>query len=398
MPTQPTNRLRDADPLLRFLAERLRANARSLAERWLEELGREHPEPRERIFPTATLLNSIPELLRRLADSFEGSGPEEFDGFVEQEIRDLAELRSEQGYAVDELVAEFDVLRTIVFESLAEEAARWSEPTPPSLVMHTARGLEESLGALSQRTARVLRDLGRHDRDLREGLVAEFGRVLNHELRNRVGAAVLTAHLIRESSVDGETQELLDRLESSLRGLENLVGDAGVFTLSEFERPDWSEESRRPLRTIVATVVEELGAAAQAADIQIRVTEPLPTVVVDRARVKLILANLLGNALKYADPAKRPKWVAIRADEDPHRGRWEVEVADNGIGIPKALQSRVFDDRVRAENVANQEGQGLGLALVREAVEQLGGHLSLTSQLGQGTRFTISCPRPRVDR
>lgn len=385
-------------PFLRFIAERLRANATSLAERWLEELERERPEPQERIFPTTTLLDSIPELLRRLADALEGSGPEEFDAFVEREILDLAELRSEQGYAADELAAEFDLLRGIVFEALEDEAMRWSEPAPPSLVMHTARRLEESLGALSQRTGRALRELGRNDRDLREGLVADFSRVLNHELRNRVGAAVLTAQLIRESSLSGETHRLLDRIESSLRGLENLVNDAGVFTLSAFERPDWSEERRRPLRTIVATVVDELAPAAQAADVQIRVTDALPAVAVDRAGVKLILANLLGNALKYADPAKRPKWVEIRAREDTERGRWELEVEDNGIGIPKVLQTRVFEERVRAENAANQEGQGLGLTLVREAVEQLRGELTLTSQVGQGTRFAISCPLPRANR
>jgi len=383
---------------LRFIGERLRANARLLAERWLDELARERPEPQDRIFPTATLLNSIPELLKRLADAFEGDDPGEFDTFVENEALDLARLRSEQGYSVDELVAEFDLLRGLVFEALEGEAASWSGAAPPNLVMSAARQLEEGLGALSQRTARALRELGRHDRDLRESLVAGFSRVLNHELRNRVGAAVLTTQLIRESSASEEADRLLDRLESSLRGLENLVSDAGVFTLSEFERPDWSDVQRRSLRAIVATVVDELAPAARAADVEVRVDERLPTVQVDRARIKLILANLLGNALKYSDPVKRPKWVAIQAHEEPERGRWEIEVEDNGIGIPKALQNSVFDDRVRAENAADQEGQGLGLALVREAVEQLGGDITLESQVGKGTRFAISCPLPRASR
>lgn len=387
-----------SESFLRFIADRLRANARSLAERWLEELGRERPEPQERIFPTSTLLNSVPELLERLADALEGEGPDEFGAFVERETFNLAGLRSEQGYAVDELVAEFDLLRGIVFEALEDEASRWTGPASPSLIMYAAGRLEESLGALSQRTASALRELGHHDRDLRERLVAEFSRVLNHELRNRIGAALLTAQLVRESSVNDETRRLLDRLETSLRGLENLVNDAGVFTLSEFDRPDWSDAQRRSLRTIVTTVVEELTPAARAADVEIRVTEDLPLVQVDRARVKLILANLLGNALKYADPARRPRWVEIRAHEDSDRGRWEVEVEDNGIGIPKSLQTKVFDERVRAENATDQDGQGLGLALVREAVEQLGGDMALMSQVGQGTRFAISCPLPRANR
>jgi len=383
---------------LAFMAERLRSQARPLAGRWLETLSARRPEPEERIFPTKALLNSVPELLAALADALETERSDVFETFAEVETRELAALRAEQGYGADELVEELELLSSIVFDDLVAEASRWPGPASPELVMECAHVVAQQLGTLARFTTRAVRDLGGHDRATRESLMAEFTRVLNHELRNRLGTALINAQLLRDATLGEEESAFLDRLESALSGLENLVSDAGILVLSEFERPDWSEIQRRSLRTITSTVVAELSPLAEGAGVAIRAPEPLPAVQVNRGRGKLILANLVGNAIKYADPDKSERWVEIRGGVDEAQRKWWLEVEDNGVGIPKSLQDAVFHERVRADSVADQEGQGLGLALVRDAVHQLGGEIGLTSQVGTGTRFSLGCPLPREDR
>jgi len=114
--------------------------------------------------------------------------------------------------------------------------------------------------------------------------------------------------------------------------------------------------------------------------------------------VKLVLANLVGNALKYADLDKPARWIEIRFQRGGGEGLWRVEVKDNGIGVPKELHTRIFQPEVRAENAMAQEqsGEGVGLALVRDAVYQMEGSLWVDSEVNRGSTFAFTVREPRV--
>jgi len=108
----------------------------------------------------------------------------------------------------------------------------------------------------------------------------------------------------------------------------------------------------------------------------------------DHFRLSLILNNLISNAIKYSDPSKEVSFIHISIHLDPEKASLIFE--DNGIGIENTYMQKVFNMFFRA--TSKNEGAGLGLYIVKEAVEKLGGTIQLESQLGKGTVFKIELP------
>ncbi|MDE0260885.1 MAG: HAMP domain-containing sensor histidine kinase [Bryobacterales bacterium] len=119
----------------------------------------------------------------------------------------------------------------------------------------------------------------------------------------------------------------------------------------------------------------------------------LPRVRADENALQQILANLISNAVKYGDPGR---WIRVEADTSESDGDPEVRirVCDRGRGIPKEEEERVFDAFYRgaAAGDGNIEGSGLGLKLARDLAQGMGGKLSMRSEPGQGSVFTLHLP------
>jgi signal transduction histidine kinase len=115
----------------------------------------------------------------------------------------------------------------------------------------------------------------------------------------------------------------------------------------------------------------------------------LPVLQADRDKISLVLHNLLGNALKYTLESGR---VSVAATVE--KGRLNVAVTDTGIGIGKDEHERVFEKFYRCKNplAANVKGSGLGLAIARDVARLHGGDISLESELGKGSTFTLTLP------
>jgi two-component system cell cycle sensor histidine kinase PleC len=113
------------------------------------------------------------------------------------------------------------------------------------------------------------------------------------------------------------------------------------------------------------------------------------TVQLDQARLRQVLLNVLSNAVKYTPEGGRVTTSIVRAD-----GVVRIAVRDSGIGIAPEDQARVFDDftRVDAGYARTQQGTGLGLALARRLMRLMGGDITLVSEPGQGSTFTITLP------
>lgn len=116
---------------------------------------------------------------------------------------------------------------------------------------------------------------------------------------------------------------------------------------------------------------------------------PDATVTTDATRCQQIFGNLVANALKYT-----PEGGEVRVDTRVDGTHWVVTVADNGPGIPGEHRERVFEPffRLARDDQSRVEGNGLGLAICREMVGQLGGDIILHSGVGQGTRVTVRFP------
>ncbi len=167
-----------------------------------------------------------------------------------------------------------------------------------------------------------------------------------------------------------------------------------AHVLDDFIREvlDYSRNSRLELKlqpTLLWEVVDELlqGLAHMegysAIDFRVDIPSEL-TVETDRERLKVILSNLLTNAIHYRDAGK-PSYIAIRARRNTHS--WALEVQDNGIGIRDEHQGRVFDMFYKAH--INSRGSGLGLYIANESAHRLKGNLEVESVYGQGSTFRL---------
>jgi signal transduction histidine kinase len=111
-------------------------------------------------------------------------------------------------------------------------------------------------------------------------------------------------------------------------------------------------------------------------------------VISDAYRLHIIISNLISNAIKYSDPLKQTK--VIRLDVSANDSQVTLTLADNGVGIEPQILPRIFDMFYRGH--AKSDGSGLGLYIVKEAVDKLGGSIQVTSEAGVGTTFTVSIP------
>jgi PAS domain S-box-containing protein len=118
----------------------------------------------------------------------------------------------------------------------------------------------------------------------------------------------------------------------------------------------------------------------------IHLDDRLPAVRGNRSALTQVVSNLLNNAVKFVDPARTPE-VRIRAEATPSAVR--IIFKDNGIGISKKGQQKIFGLFQRLQPVGAYEGTGIGLAIVKKAVERMGGRVGVSSEVGQGSEFWV---------
>jgi signal transduction histidine kinase len=177
---------------------------------------------------------------------------------------------------------------------------------------------------------------------------------------------------------------------------------ASLENLVELSR--LGEDARRSrhvaLPQAVAEVARQLREAARARGVEIKIANDLPAVDVSAAAFELCLSNLIGNAIKYSDPAKEKRWVEVRAKvtspDDGADPQTIVEVRDNGLGVPEEKRSRLFERFFRAHEDTQDgvDGTGLGRSIVRETAASMGGRAWADFPDG-GTAFCFSIPTRR---
>jgi signal transduction histidine kinase len=144
-----------------------------------------------------------------------------------------------------------------------------------------------------------------------------------------------------------------------------------------------------PLDEAVAEVLAHHRATIQACDAEVCVERPLPAVNADRVGLRQALTNLVGNALKFIVPGRRPE-IRIRAELRGERTR--VWIEDNGIGIERREHEAIFEIFHRLHGARNYPGTGVGLSLVRKGMARMGGTCGVESEPGRGSRFWLEFP------
>jgi signal transduction histidine kinase len=263
-------------------------------------------------------------------------------------------------------------------------------------------GLEQRVEARTADLARANADIQRFvqiiSHDLRAPLVSIVG--FTAELQDSLGSL----RLLVDRSNAGSGADDPDLQEARAAATE-LLPEAIGYIRSSSEKMErlinavlkLAREGRRALRaeTIdlkeivtggAAAIQHQLSEAGGKIDIELGV----PRIESDRFSLELIVGNLLDNAVKYR-AADRPLHIKVqtRAIADD---RVEIEVTDNGRGIAERDRERVFD-LFKRSGMQDQPGDGIGLAYVLAALRNLGGDISVTSELGRGTSFRLTMPR-----
>ena len=171
--------------------------------------------------------------------------------------------------------------------------------------------------------------------------------------------------------------------------LDNLV------ELSRLEN-DARQQRHVTLPAAASEVARQLRDSARAKGVELRIAPDIPAVEVNAAAVELCLSNLLSNGIKYADPAKHEKWVEVRARGATNTGDGVlviVEVHDNGLGVPADKRAQLFQRFYRAhdDGSTGADGSGLGLSIVRDTAQSLGGS-AWAEFHGDGAVFAFSIP------
>src|SRR6185503_681996 len=222
---------------------------------------------------------------------------------------------------------------------------------------------------------------------------SDFLAMMSHELRTPLNAIGGYADLI-EVGVHGpgtpEQRNALMRIQSSERHLLGLINgvlnyakiDAGALAYAVEDVP-----LQEVLTTCEALVAPQ--ARSKALELRRHTCDPDLVARADREKVQQVLLNLLSNAVKFTDAG----WIALECSREG-TGMVAVRVSDTGHGISSELLEAVFQPfvQVDAALTRTREGVGLGLAISRDLAHGMGGDLTVESQLGRGSRFTLPLP------
>jgi two-component system sensor histidine kinase SenX3 len=218
----------------------------------------------------------------------------------------------------------------------------------------------------------------------------DFVANVSHELKTPVGALSLLAEAVLSAADDPESvRRFAQRMQTEAQRLSNLVND--IIDLSRLQSDDrLGHTAEIEVATAVDQAVEEMRTLALASDIEI-VCSTLPDVFIlgDRHQIGMAVRNLLSNAVAYSAPHTRVA-VTMRVTET----LVEIDVKDQGIGIPSHDLDRVFERFYRVDPARSRGtgGTGLGLAIVKHVCRNHGGECKVWSEVGVGSTFTLRLP------
>ena len=233
---------------------------------------------------------------------------------------------------------------------------------------------------------------------------SEFVSNISHEIRTPMNAILGTADLLSDTALSFEQRHFVETIQANGSAMLALVN--GVLDLARVESGQLSlERVEFDLRELVEMTLEALATSAHEKKLELaaRIMPAVPLALIgDPMRLRQILINLLGNAIKFTErgeiivtvEALPPSASLEVADGEQGRGWFRISVADTGVGIPMDRRAAIFAGFAQANSSTARTygGSGLGLAIAKQLVELMGGRIGVESEVGQGSTFSIVVP------
>jgi PAS domain S-box-containing protein len=313
-------------------------------------------------------LEVVEELARRAAQAIENAR-------LFTDVEEARELLEQQATELEQQAAELEGTTSNLEESNAE-----------------LRATNEALETRTREAERARKDAeaSRQEADEANRAKSEFLAAMSHELRTPLNAIIGYTQLLDEGvhgPVNNDQHSDLGRIQRSAQHLLGLITDILNYAKLESGRVHYEIASTR-LDDALASVEELIAPLAAARQIQytLRIDCPGIRVCADEEKLRQILINLLSNAIRYTEPGGKISVTCATQDKDVL-----INIRDTGVGVPPDKLEAIFEPFVQVSRAyaGQRQGTGLGLSISRDLARGMGGDLTVTSELGTGSVFTV---------
>jgi signal transduction histidine kinase len=363
------------------LAEALRSRIKPILGEW-EKLVRRHVPPAQGV-SFDEVMDSLPDILSRMSDALASGEPDEINRLMERSPQQGIH-RFQLRYDVRDLATEDRMLRRLIVEHVeAAIGRRFSREEDTALHWAIDLMAQQAMVAFVNHQNERLRDAAEAE--------LKYLSFLSHDLSGNLGNLTLWLQVLKlRLSESPQFAEDMSALDTAQQAILDTMGGMGKLLQAERLRHQGAEPKAGPvnLHDLAAGVVRQFDQQAQRKGVSIAVEiPPDATVTSDGELVRLVLQNLVGNALKYSTRGT----VRVRAvqQEDGRAGAWMLSVSDEGPGIAPEHLERIFEAFQRGE-VHGQQGVGLGLAIASRAAKLLNAKLTVESKPGAGSTFRLA--------
>lgn len=290
-------------------------------------------------------------------------------------------------YLTGRMISPLNSLRDLMGRAEAGESGMRAKPQGPHDISQMAHAFNKMMGVLEEREAELTRS---RDAALQTALMkTQFAAAVSHEVRTPLNGVVGMLEVLKQMPMDKRQQECVDVAANSAHTLSELINDILDFSKMEAGKLEL-EEVDFDLLLLVEDVIELMAKQAQQKGLELGYTRDafVPRMIKgDPLRLRQVLLNLIGNAIKFTQHGEVSLHVSFT--ERGEGALLRCEIADTGIGIDEASRQHIFESFAQADRSTTRRygGTGLGLAISRQIVELMHGEIGVESKAGQGSQF-----------